>query len=583
MGLVLLMMSGSAGCGGGGASSSGAELSGDSELFLEVAEEVGLDFVYRNGAAGDLLLAEIMGSGVALLDYDRDGDLDVLLLQSASFEPGSGESYGGARLYRNELTRAGEGSEAATVGELRFSDVTEAAGLDARGYGMGAAVGDVDNDGWPDLYLTFYGTNQLWRNRGDGTFELAVVHGDQTEPRWSTAASFFDYDRDGWLDLYVVDYLVYSPAADPPCVDISNRPDYCRPTEFPSAPDRLFRNRGDGSFEEVTAAAGIGRPGAGLGSLALDADDDGWLDLYVANDGEPNFLWHNRGDGSFEEMAVPAGAAVNGDGQPEASMGVAVGDLDGDGAEDLFITHLALETATLYRKVAAGLYEDATAVTDLDEATWKLTGFGTAALDYDLDGDLDLIQVNGGVERVPDLTALYAERPLAMPNQLFENLGGGRFTEISQRAGGGLQEREVSRGLAVGDLDNDGDPDVLITNNDGPVRLLLNQASGDRPWLGLRLVEATGRDALGARVELLGGADGSADELAEGRVRTDGSYLSARDPRLLFGLGEGPVPEQAQVIWVDGAEEVFGVEVGRYQDLQRGAGRPVSSSPGGDS
>ncbi|MDY7094219.1 MAG: CRTAC1 family protein [Acidobacteriota bacterium] len=585
MSIALTVLSGSVGCGGGSASSE-AEPSDGPGLFVEVAQEVGLDFVYRNGAGGDLLLAEIMGSGAALLDYDRDGDLDVLLLQGASFEDGSsGSSRGssaqekamGASLFRNELMESGE---------LHFTDVTQVSGLDARGHAMGATVGDVDNDGWPDLYLTFYGSNQLWRNRGDGGFELAPAvstadaAADAVETtRWSTAASFFDYDRDGWLDLYVVDYLVYSPESDPPCVDISGRPDYCRPTEFPSAPDRLFHNRGDGTFEEVTAAAGIGRPGAGLGSLALDADDDGWLDLFVANDGEPNFLWRNRGDGTFEETAVPAGAAVNRDGQPEASMGLAAGDFDGDGAEDFFITHLALETATLYRRLGPGLYDDATAAADLTEITWKLTGFGAAALDYDLDGDLDLMQVNGGVERVPDLTTLYAERPLAMPNQLFENRGDGRFREVSRRAGGGLQEREVSRGLAVGDLDNDGDADALITNNDGPVRLLLNQASEKGSWVGLRLVETGGRDALGAQVEVRF-IDGST---ALRRVRTDGSYLSASDPRLLFGLGDGAVPEEAQVTWVDGTGEIFAVEAGRYQELQRGAGRPVSGSAGGDS
>ena len=564
----------------------GTALAAAEAPFLDVTEATGLDFVHFNGMGGEYYFPEIMGSGGALLDYDGDGDLDLYLSQGRMFRPD--RKVEGAlvaprhptpltdRLYRNDLTRLPDGSL-----RLRFTDVTEESGLagsdGADGFGMGVAVGDYDNDGDPDLYVTNHGPNQLWRNDGDGTFTDVTETAGTWDPRWSVPAVFIDTDRDGRLDLFVGNYVDSQVGNHKLCHTAAALPTYCSPSLFAPLPDRLYRNLGDGTFTDVTAETGLDQAyGPALGTVAADFDGDGWLDLYVANDGQPNQLWINKRGKGFRDDALLSGAGVNAEGRPQASMGVDAADFDSDGDMDLFMTHLDRETNTLYVNDGTGLFVDRTVQMGLAQPSKRFTGFGTSWFDYDNDGDLDLLVVNGEVDVVDEQYRAGAVLPYAQPNQLFENVGDGRYREVTAKGGAPFEISEVSRGALFGDLDNDGDLDVVITNNSGPARVLRNQVGQDRPWLGLRLLTGDpGRDALGARVELI---RESAPTLVR-RVRTDGSYASANDPRVLFGLGEeSPLQkhpiEKVRVHWPDGrAEEFRDVEPGRYNVLRQGAGR----------
>ena len=510
-------------------------------IFDEVAEKAGLSFRHYNGMTGKFFLPEIMGAGGALFDYDSDGDLDVFLVQGSVLEPSSkpDSTQRRGKLFRNDLE----------AGKLRFSDVTEKSGIRATGYGMGVAVGDINNDGKPDLYLTNLGSNQMYLNKGDGTFNDVTKSSATDDPRWSTSASFLDYDRDGWLDLMVVNYAEFTTSNSPNCYAPTSARDYCTPRVFRSPGNRLFHNRRDGTFEDVTVAAGVDKEfGHGLGVVGADFNDDGWIDVYVANDGDPNQLWINQKDGTFKNEALLAGAAVNRDGKAEAGMGVDAADFDGNGADDIFITHLMEETNTLFTNLGDAVFEDRTRETGLGMPGRRFTGFGTLFFDYDNDSWLDLLVVNGAVQLLPELMRKGDPFPLGQPKQLFRNTGSGRFVEIVEQAGPNFQLLEVSRGAAFGDIDNDGDTDVLVTNNNGPVRLLLNQLGSRNHWLGLRIVSKQGRDALGAQVDIVI----KKNQVLRRRVRTDGSYLSANDPRVLVGLGNVTQVEAVGIRWPDG-------------------------------
>ena len=554
--------------------------SGSRSWFTDGAAAAGLDFVHFNGMSGEYYSAEIMGPGGALLDFDNDGDLDVYLVQGrmlgpgktladALFPPPSGTGpEAGDRLYRNDLQVQANGTRT-----LRFTDVTAGSGLGIRGYGMGVATGDVDNDGWIDIYRTGLGANHLFRNNGDGTFADLTARAGADDPRWSVSASFVDYDRDGWLDLYVGNYVDPRLEDRIECFNRTGEKDYCGPQRYVPAPDRLLRNRGDGTFADVTAAAlRGGEYGPALGVVAADLDGDGWQDLYVANDGEPNQLWLNQRDGTFLDGSWLAGVAVNRDGNAEGSMGVDAGDFDGDGDDDLFMTHIATETNTLYIN-DGGLFEDRTARAGLGPPSLPYTGFGTAWFDFDNDGWLDLLIANGEIRTQEALVRANDPFPLHQRNQLFRNLGNGRFEEVGDAAGSMFRVSEVSRGAAFGDVDNDGDTDVLLTNNNGPVRLLINRIGDRNPWVGLRLVGASGRrDMLGARVAVFRGGGA----VLWRRARTDGSYVSANDPRVLFGLGETASVDRVRVVWPGGrAEEWAGVGANRWTTLIEGTGRSV--------
>lgn len=548
-------------------------------IFKEVAEQVGLKFQHYNGMTGKLYLPEIMGSGAALFDFDNDGDLDVFLVQGNVLEPGTQPAstqlpwrdpgLPRSRLFRNELVVGKDGSRALKF-SLEFTDVTEKSGIRADGYGMGVAVGDINNDGWPDLYITNLGRNQMYLNKGDGTFSEVTGKTGTDDPRWSTSAAFFDYDRDGWLDLMVVNYANFSATNSPTCYAATSARDYCTPRVFRAPGNRLFHNKGDGTFEDVTVRAGVDKEfGHGLGVVTADFDGDGWTEIYIANDGDPNQLWINQKNGTFKNEALLAGAAVNRDGKAEAGMGVDAGDFDGNGTEDIFVTHLMDETNTLYVNLGKALFEDRTREASLGMPGRRFTGFGTAFFDYDNNGWLDLLVVNGAVQLLPELMRKGDPHPLGQPNQLFQNDGRGKFVEVTDNVAVGFQLLEVSRGAAFGDLDNDGDTDVLVTNNNGPARLFLNQVGSRNHWLGLQLISKNGRHALGAQVEIVI----SKNNFLWRRVRADGSYLSANDPRVLVGLGGAAAVETVRVRWPDGTvEEWKAIPVDQYITLQQGTG-----------
>jgi len=548
-------------------------------FFEDRAQATGLGFVHFNGMSGELYIPEVTGTGVGMLDYDNDGDLDLYLVQGRMLGPGKtpedvlvpwiGEGPLIDRLYRNDLTVAPDGTRT-----LRFTDVTVASGLVSDGYGMGVITGDYDNDGWIDLYVTNLEGNRLFRNRGDGTFENTTEKAGVDDPRWSVPAVFFDYDRDGWLDLFVGNYLDFTYDNHKTCLTVTGARDYCGPSAYRGEPDRLFHNQGDGTFRDVTRESGLHTAyGPALGAVSADLNGDGRPDLYVANDGRPNQMWIQRDDGTFEDASLMGGSAVNAEGFPEASMGIDAADFDGDGDVDLFMAHIAGETNTLYRNDGSGLFEDVSIHSGLGPASKWATGFGAGSLDYDNDGWLDVLTVNGAVRTIEEQARQQIPYPLRQPNQLFRNLGQGRFEEVSELAGESLAASEVSRGAAFGDVDNDGDTDVLVLNSNGPTQLLINQVGQDRAWIGLRLVTGDPlRDALGARV----GAFPAGRPPLWRRVRTDASFASANDPRVLVGLDGTPEVDRIQVRWPGGRlEEWTGVPAGRYTTLREGDGREL--------
>jgi hypothetical protein len=548
----------------------------DEDWFVERAAATGLDFVHFNGMSGELYYPEIMAPGVGLLDYDNDGDLDVYIVQGqmlgktktlsdALFPPKGPLSD---RLFRNDLAVNQDGTRT-----LRFTDVTEASQIDVRSYGMGVATGDFNNDGWVDLYRTGLGQAVMLRNNGHGTFtDVTRETGTENRGGWGVAAAFVDYDRDGWLDLYAGNYLIWGVEADVNCLSVSGQPDYCPPNSYRAQPGRLYRNRGNGTFADVTAKALVGGAyGPGLGVSTADFDRDGWVDIYVANDGQANQLWINQRDGTFKDAGLLSGAAVNGGGNAEASMGVDAGDFDNDGDDDLFITNWLDQMNILYVNDGSGNFQDRKAASGLGPPSLAKTGFGSAWFDFDNDTWLDLLTVNGGVATIEALARAKDPFPLKMKNQLYRNLGNGRFEDVSDRGGAPFRLLEVGRGAAFGDIDNDGDTDVVVGNASGPIRLLINNIGNRNHWMGLRLVGgAQDRDMLGARVEI---------RRKEGptlwrRARSDGSYASANDSRVLVGLGTSQAVPSVRVQWPSGRVEQWPeVAIDRYTTLKEGTGQ----------
>jgi hypothetical protein len=543
------------------------------EWFVDRAIESGLTFTSFNGMSGEFYYPEMLPGGVALLDYDNDGDLDVFFVQGqmlggktlsdATIPPASLPLKG--RLFRNDLVVNPDGTRT-----LHFTDVTDQSGIDTHGYSMGVAAADFNNDGCVDLYVTNLGRNQLFRNNCDGTFTDVSRQSGTDISGWSVSAAFVDYDRDGWLDLYVGNYVVWDIPSDQKCTGLTGRRDYCTPAAYRPQRDRLFHNNRDGTFTDVTATALPGGPfGPALGVATADFDNDGWIDLYVANDGRDNVLWMNQRNGTFKNTSLLAGVAVGADGKPKGSMGVDAGDFDNDGAEDLFTTQLPSEGNNLYRNLGSGLFEDVSASSGLGPMSLGYTGFGTAWFDFDNDGWLDLLVANGAIEAIKERGGErfpYGERKL-----LFRNLRNGRFEDVTPQAGSVFQQFEVSRGAAFGDIDNDGDIDVVISNIHSPARLLINTVGNRRHWIGVRLLggSVNGRDMLGARVEVI---RKNAPTLWR-RARSDGSYASANDPRVLVGLGDGTDPPTLRVYWPDGrVEEWSAVAIDTWTVLRQGKG-----------
>lgn len=543
------------------------------EWFTDRAKDTGLDFVHFNGMSGKFYQPEIMAPGAGLVDIDNDGDLDVYLVQGQMLGTGTplippppGPLQD--RLYRNDLQVAADGTRT-----LHFTDITAQSGIRPRGYGMGVAAGDIDNDGFVDLYLTGFGRNQLVRNNGNGTFsDVTKASGTDDPASWGVSASFFDYDRDGLLDLFVGNYLNYTLATHTPCFGPSGAPDYCRPEVYGGQPNRLYHNTGNGHFTDVTIPSGVAQAfGPALGAVAADFNRDGWPDLFVTNDEQENELWMNQKNGTFTNTALLAGAALGASGERKANMGVDAGDFDADGDEDLFVTELISQGSSLWVNDGTGTFEEQSARLGIRGPSLPYTGFGAAWLDVDNDGWLDLLAVNGDVnQNVKTLARPNDPFPLAQRRQLLRNIGG-RFDDVSNSAGSMFAAAEVGRGAAFGDVDNDGDTDVLVMNGAGPVRLLVNNLGARNHWLGLRLI-ATGvaRDAVGARVEIRRAAGPTLVR----RAHADGSYASANDPRVLAGLGTSTEAPRVRVTWPDGSsEEWSSVAIDRYTTLVQGQAR----------
>jgi hypothetical protein len=540
---------------------------GPTEYFQDVAADAGLSFVHRNGMTGQYYYAEIMAPGVALFDSDNDGDLDVLLLQGGDFDaspPSKRPSNGRVttRLFRNDLHIDANGHRT-----LHFTDATEGSGISMRDYAMGIATGDYDNDGCVDVYVTALGRNRLFQNDCAGVFKDVSMQSGVSDTGWSVSAGFFDFDRDGWLDLYVGHYLNWDKALNTPCYGSSGQRVYCAPEVYRAQQSRLYRNNRDGTFADVTVQAGVAAQfGPALGVSSADFNGDGWIDFYVANDGEENQLWINQRDGTFENRGLLSGTALGPSGKAKAGMGVDAGDFDDDGDEDLFVTNLTGEGHDLYVNDGSGTFVHRSPAAGLAHTSLAFTGFGAAWLDADNDGRLDLLTVNGAVQMQ---TPAHADDdfPLGQRKQLFRNQGNGRFEDVTGIGGSALSEAEVSRGAAFGDVDNDGDVDVVVGNNHGSVRLLLNQVGQRQHWVGLKLVGSAGSDRLGARVAVTTG-----ETTRWRRARTDGSYASANDPRVLVGLDDSTAPPRARVIWPSGlVEEWPRVELDRYTTLTEGS------------
>ena len=527
--------------------------------FEEVASARGLGFVHRSGHRERYLLPEIMGGGAALFDMDGDGDLDAYLVQSGSIDEPSKKGEGN-RLFRNR-------------GDGVFDDVTAGSGGQAPGYGMGVAAGDYDNDGDVDLYVTNLGSNVLLQNDGAGHFTDVTAAAGVAGGGWSTSAAFLDHDGDGDLDLFVVRYIDWSAASERQCFSLTGVPDYCSPRNY-DAPthDLLFRNQGDGTFADVTAAAGLrSAAGNGLGVVVADFDDDRRPDVVVANDGTPNHLWMNAGGGRFEERGLMSGVALDQDGRAKAGMGVHAADVDGDADEDLLIVNLDGESDSFFRNERSYFVDD-TASVGLRTISRPLTRFGLGLVDFDNDGLLDIYEANG---RVGLQSERHSNDPYAEPNVLLRGVAGGRFESI---ANGGLRDPLVatSRAAAFGDVDNDGGIDVLIANRDAAPHLLRNVVPRRGHWLSARVLDEHGRDAFGAEVTVT-----AASRAVRRTVRAAYSYMSSNDPRVHVGLGAATRVESVEVRWPGSpALETFGpFEADRVVTIRRGSGRPGVRRP----
>ncbi|MFQ5639083.1 MAG: CRTAC1 family protein [bacterium] len=530
--------------------------------LTDITEQVGLNFVHDPGVDSSYFMPECLGSGGAFFDYDNDGDLDIYLINSGPHsKKGLSQPPSPNRLFRQEEDGA-------------FSDVTETSGLGDTGYGMGVAIGDFDNDGDRDVYISNYGPDELYRNNGDGTFSNITKQAGIDNPYWGCSVTFFDYNLDDYLDIYVTNYVSFDPNS--VCLDRAGRPDYCGPDGVPGVSDVLFRNRGDGTFVDVSTESNIaGIASKGLGVVSADFNGDALPDLYVANDRQPNQLWLNQGDGTFQDQALMLGAALNEMGRPESGMGVALGDADNDGDLDLFITHWRTESNTFYRFIGDYGYLDNSVAVGLAGQSLPYTGFGTGFFDYDNDGDLDLAVANGRVTRGPlltdnDVEGYWAE--YTEPNFLFENDANGRFNVVPAATTRFSRAIENSRGLAFGDVDNDGDVDLLVANEGGSVRLFRNDVKSKGHWLIVQAVDASiQRDAIGANVTVIMG------EKRLSRLVTSGySYLSSNDPRAHFGLGEATAVDQIEVLWPGGDKEIFsGVTSDQIITLRKGESKSI--------
>jgi len=521
------------GCGGGEAEEPVSPASDSAApWFVEDAVTRGLVWEHSRGTEIRFLFPELVGSGIGVLDYDRDGDMDLYLVQSGDLR----------------LERASNLSNSlfANDGSGMFSDVSAGSGASDGGFGMGCACADYDGDGWTDIYVTNVGPNALLKNKSDGTFEELASTLGVDDDSWGTSCAFLDYDRDGDLDLFVANYLNWSEAVEIDCMSAFGEPDYCHPNNYNSpAQDVLYRNEGDGTFKDVTVASGVsGAYGNGLGVAPGDFNNDGFIDVYVANDMTANQLWMNQKDGSFKESGLLSGCAVNGEGAAEAGMGVVAFDADNDSDLDLYVTHLREQTNTLYLNQGGG-FTDKTSIVGLAGPSLRYTGFGTGAADFNQDGNLDLYAANGrvGVWRPQFLE----DDSYAEPDQLYEGLGRARFKEVSPQGGTADPYYATSRGMAFVDVDGDADLDVVVGDNHGRVRLLMNVAPSQGSGVLINVIGSSGSPAVGALVTVTAG-----ETVLTRPVQPAFSYCSSSDPRVHFGLGDYSGPLDIKIVWVDG-------------------------------
>ena len=526
--------------------------------FTDVARSSGITFQHDNAATPEKFLIETMGSGCAWIDYDQDGLLDLYLVNGAAtnvYTPGHPLS---SALYHNN-------------GNGTFTDVTAKAGVGSNTlFGMGVAVGDYDNDGFPDLFVCGYGRSVLYHNNGDGTFtDVTSRAGVANTGLWASSAAWFDYDNDGRLDLVIANYVDWSPERNFYCGDRGpGMRSYCHPDDFNPQPPTLFHNNGDGTFTDVSKSAGLAaKPANGLGIVTFDYDNDGWQDIFIANDHMPNSLFHNNRNGTFSEVGYFAGVAVSGDGQAEAGMGTDAADTTGNGRMDLVAVHLDMQLARLYQNMGDGTFEDATFRSRLSYATFHMSEFGTRFFDYDNDGAIDLFMANGHV--LDNIARYHADTKYAEPKLMFRNTGHGIFQNVSDQLGPDFLSPRVSRGAAIGDFDNDGDLDILVNNCGQTPQLLRNDGGNRNHWMEILLIGAkSNRDGVGARVRVRSGDLTLYDQRKGGM-----SYQSAQDPRLHFGLGQRTKIDSIEILWPSGMDtKLTNIECNQILAVKEGTG-----------
>jgi hypothetical protein len=525
---------------------------------VDIAAAAGITFQHDNAASAEKYLIETMGSGCGWIDYDQDGLLDLYLVNGTATRLYTPKRRLQSALYRNN-------------GDGTFTDVTAKAGVGAEGlFGMGVAVGDYDNDGFPDLFVLGYGRCILYHNNGDGTFtDVSAKAGVENSGRWGSSAAWFDYDNDGRLDLVIANYVDWAPDNNFWCGDHGpGLRSYCHPDNYHGQAPTLYHNNGDGTFTDVSLRSGVGaKPGNGLGVVTFDYDDDGWQDIFIANDSMPNFLFHNNRDGTFREVGYMAGVAVSMDGTSEAGMGVDAADASGSGRMDLIVTHLDSQLARFYQNMGGEEFDDATLRSKISYATFHMSGFGTRFMDYDNDGWRDVFMADGHI--LDNIERYRGEVRYAEPKLMFHNTGRGIFENVSERLGADFQRPRVSRGAAIGDFDNDGDLDVLVNNNGEPAQLLRNDGGNANHWLEIFLIGTrSNRDGVGARLKLTAGDLTLYDQRKGGM-----SYQSAQDPRLHFGLGAHGMVDALEIVWPSGVvTKLAGIKSDQIISVKEGEG-----------
>jgi hypothetical protein len=531
--------------------------------FVDVTAQAGIHFKHNSGAFGGKYLPETMGSGVCFIDYDNDGWQDIFLVNSMDW-PGrqTGKSY--PALYHNNH-------------DGTFTDVTKQVGLAFESYGMGCAVGDYDNDGFDDLYVTTVGSNHLFHNLGNGKFLDVTAKAGVASPGFSASAVWFDYDNDGKLDLFVTHYIEWSIEKDQYCTLDNKNKSYCTPQTYKGESSHLYHNKGNGIFEDVTKKAGLADPTSkALGVALLDYDNDGWMDLFVSNDTEPNKLYHNNHDGTFTDMAVIVGVAFSDSGRVRAGMGTDAADIDGSGLPSLVIGNFTNESTSLYKNDGSGLFIDESPRSGLAQMTPQSLTFGCFFMDYDLDGLLDFVAANGHVS--DDIAVVQPNLKYAQPAGVYRNMGDRKFEDVSGKLGRALQKPVVARGIAYADYDNDGDLDLLVTANNGPARLLRNENANQNDVLRVKLIGTrSNRDAIGANVTLTTTAGATLSRM----VKSGSSYLSQSELPLTFGLGKPGTAKnlRLQIAWPSGQKEsIANVKPNQFITVREGNGI-ISSAP----